>query len=221
MSFTAPCRLQTKSVLQLTFRQCKQYRRTLHSDAKFLASVFTDPPPSPATTENREGVASGRRKRGVPQLSRTNVRRVAPLLLNLVALKMTREDTHLDTDVLWEADERHSDLARKRWTDVPSCSFLSFFKFLVFLIVFQCLLFLLIFFVFFWLVLWRNATCSVSARNSSAFQKFCEHTFDNSPTDPISSSLKWWSSMHGVPTLYSCGVVLFDSPQCLSTHFFA
>ena len=28
-----------------------------------------------------------------------------------------------------------------------------------------------------------------------------EHTCDNSPTDVISSSLKWWSSMHGVDTL--------------------
>ena len=28
-----------------------------------------------------------------------------------------------------------------------------------------------------------------------------EHTFDNSPTDFNSSSLKWWSSMHGVDTL--------------------
>ena len=28
-----------------------------------------------------------------------------------------------------------------------------------------------------------------------------EHTYDNSPTDFISCSLKWWSSMHGVDTL--------------------
>ena len=27
------------------------------------------------------------------------------------------------------------------------------------------------------------------------------HVFDNSPTDFVSSSLKWWSSMHGVDTL--------------------
>ena len=36
------------------------------------------------------------------------------------------------------------------------------------------------------------------------FQHFitiCEHTCDNSQTDFISSSLKWWSSMHGVDTL--------------------
>ena len=28
-----------------------------------------------------------------------------------------------------------------------------------------------------------------------------EHVFDNSPKDFVSSSLKWWSSMHGVDTL--------------------
>ena len=36
----------------------------------------------------------------------------------------------------------------------------------------------------------------------------CEQTVDNSPTDPISSSLNWWSSIHGVATLYTCPVVL-------------
>ena len=35
------------------------------------------------------------------------------------------------------------------------------------------------------------------------FRTICEQTFDNSPTDFISSSLKWWSSMHGVDTLYN------------------
>ena len=33
------------------------------------------------------------------------------------------------------------------------------------------------------------------------FRTICELTCDNSPTDFISSSLKWWSSMHGVDTL--------------------
>ena len=33
------------------------------------------------------------------------------------------------------------------------------------------------------------------------FRTSREHTFDNSPTDFNSSSLKWWSSMHGVDTL--------------------
>ena len=33
--------------------------------------------------------------------------------------------------------------------------------------------------------------------------------------------LNWWSSMHGVATLYNCCVVLFASSQHLSTHFFA
>ena len=33
--------------------------------------------------------------------------------------------------------------------------------------------------------------------------------------------LKWWSTMHGVDTLYSCWVVLFDNSQYRSTHFFA
>ena len=30
------------------------------------------------------------------------------------------------------------------------------------------------------------------------FRTIWEHTFDNSPTDWNSSSLKWWSSMHGL-----------------------
>ena len=33
------------------------------------------------------------------------------------------------------------------------------------------------------------------------FRTILEHTCDNSPTDVFSSSLKWWSSMHGVDTL--------------------
>ena len=33
------------------------------------------------------------------------------------------------------------------------------------------------------------------------FRTIWEHTCDNSPTNFISSSLKWWSSMHGVDTL--------------------
>ena len=48
-----------------------------------------------------------------------------------------------------------------------------------------------------------------------------EHTFDNSPTDFISSSLNWWWSMHGVATLYDCWFVLFATSQYLSTQFFA
>ena len=41
------------------------------------------------------------------------------------------------------------------------------------------------------------------------FRTIWEHVFDNSPTDFVSSSSKWWSSMHGVNTLWSCWVVLF------------
>ena len=33
------------------------------------------------------------------------------------------------------------------------------------------------------------------------FRTIWEHVFDNSPTDFVSSSMKWWSSMHGVDTL--------------------
>ena len=33
------------------------------------------------------------------------------------------------------------------------------------------------------------------------FRTIWEQTFDNSPADLNSSSLKWWSSMHGVDTL--------------------
>ena len=53
------------------------------------------------------------------------------------------------------------------------------------------------------------------------FRTIWAHTFDNSPIDFVSSSLKWWSSMHGVATLNNCWVVLFASSQYLSTHFFA
>ena len=53
------------------------------------------------------------------------------------------------------------------------------------------------------------------------FRTIWEHTCDNSPTDFISSSLKCWSSMHGVDTLLSCCVVLFANSQYRSTHFFA
>ena len=46
---------------------------------------------------------------------------------------------------------------------------------------------------------------NISGRPIRAKYKHCrtiwEHVFDNSPTDFISSSLKWWSSMHGVDTL--------------------
>ena len=53
------------------------------------------------------------------------------------------------------------------------------------------------------------------------FRKIWEHVFDNSPTDFISSSFKWWSPMHGIDTLWSCWVVLFANSQYRSTHFFA
>ena len=57
--------------------------------------------------------------------------------------------------------------------------------------------------------------------NFKHFRTIWEHTLDNSPKDFISSSLKWWSSMHGVDTLWSCWVVLFAISQNRSTHFFA
>ena len=41
------------------------------------------------------------------------------------------------------------------------------------------------------------------------FRTNWEHTFHNSPADFLSSSLTWWSSMHGVDTMWSCWVVLF------------
>ena len=53
------------------------------------------------------------------------------------------------------------------------------------------------------------------------FRTIWDDTFDNSPTDFNSSSLKWWSSMHGVDTLLSCWFVLFANSQHLSTHFLA
>ena len=42
-----------------------------------------------------------------------------------------------------------------------------------------------------WNIRWSNfARCK-------HFRTIWEHVFDNSPTDSVSSSLKWWSSMHG------------------------
>ena len=37
--------------------------------------------------------------------------------------------------------------------------------------------------------------------NYKHFRTILEHTCENSPTSFVSSSLKWWSSMHGVDTL--------------------
>ena len=48
----------------------------------FFAGVLPDPPPSPATTEKTERGGEVESPRGVPQLSRTEVRRVAPFLIN-------------------------------------------------------------------------------------------------------------------------------------------
>ena len=52
------------------------------------------------------------------------------------------------------------------------------------------------------------------------FRTICVETVDNSTKDWL-SSLKWWSSKHGVATLYNSSVFLFASSQYLSTHFFA
>ena len=53
------------------------------------------------------------------------------------------------------------------------------------------------------------------------FRTLCEQTVDNPPADSFSSSRNWWSSMHGVATLFHCWAVSFASSQHLSTHFFA
>ena len=53
------------------------------------------------------------------------------------------------------------------------------------------------------------------------FKTIWEQTLLYSPTDFNSSSLKWWSSTHGVDTLCSCWVVLFANSQYRSTHFLA
>ena len=44
-----------------------------------------------------------------------------PSLSTLCTGKMAREDTHLGTDVVWEARERHCDVARTWCTDMSSC----------------------------------------------------------------------------------------------------
>ena len=53
------------------------------------------------------------------------------------------------------------------------------------------------------------------------FRTIWERAFDNFPSDFNSFSLKCWSSMHGVDTLWSCWVVLFANSQYRSTHFLA
>ena len=45
---------------------------------------------------------------------------------------------------------------------------------------------------------------------SGQFRTICEQTFDNCPTDPMSSSLGWWSSRHGVATLFYCFFFFFS-----------
>ena len=45
-----------------------------------------------------------------------------------------------------------------------------------------------------------------------------EHIFDNSPTDPNSSSSNWWSSRHGVVTLYSCWVWFRSPARNIAPH---
>ena len=51
------------------------------------------------------------------------------------------------------------------------------------------------------------------------FSTICEQRFDKSQTDPITSSLKWWSSRHGVATLYSC-LGCFIRQFAISLHTF-
>ena len=79
-----------------------------------------------------------------------------------------------------------------------------------------------------WSILWSNVqVCSLTINyrvvqfvpNINILKTIWEHTCDNSPTDFISSSLKWWSSMHGVDTLQSCWVVLLANSQ-ISLHTF-
>ena len=55
---------------------------------------------------------------------------------------------------------------------------------------------------------------STGSCHIQAFQKkTCEHTVCNSPTDLSSSFLNWWSSKHGLETLYYCSTFLFASSQ--------
>ena len=69
-----------------------------------------------------------------------------------------------------------------------------------------------------WSILWPLVqVCSLTME----CRHFRTNYFWHSPTDPNSSSLNWWSSRHGVETLYSCWVVLLTTSQYRSTHFFA
>ena len=66
----------------------------------------------------------------------------------------------------------------------------------------------------------RMSGLAIRARYTH-FKAICDHTFDNSPTDSSYSFLNWWSSKHGLETLYNCFVFLFASSQYLSTHLWA
>ena len=65
----------------------------------------------------------------------------------------------------------------------------------------------------------RISDCPILAKLRNF--RIWEHTFDNSPPNFVSSSLKWWSTMHGVHTLKSCWVVLFVNSQYRSINFFS
>ena len=82
----------------------KQHTRARNFDAKFLRNVLSDPPPSPAATELSEREESP--PRGVPQLSRTEVRRVAPFLYQSTALGVY-ENSDVAPSLFWETRTRH------------------------------------------------------------------------------------------------------------------
>ena len=61
--------------------------------------------------------------RGVPQLSRTDVRRVAPFLINPLhwEIESSHESLHTNTNISLLDDGRKTNAKDTWWTDMPSC----------------------------------------------------------------------------------------------------
>ena len=91
--------------------------------------------------------------RGVPQLSRTEVRRVARFLINPLhwEIESSHEFLHTNTDVTFHDDGRKTYAKDTWWTDMPSCFFFDIFLKLFFFFTFFFFDIFLTFFFFFFL----------------------------------------------------------------------
>ena len=66
----------------------------------------------------------------------------------------------------------------------------------------------------------KNVKSINSGQQKRHVRTISEHTLDNSPTISSSSFLNWWSSRHGVETLYSCSFSLSVRQFAISFHAF-